>query len=45
MGRHIQDFRRGSIVAGMDFNRPIKFNARCRPRNSEPAPFFPQELI
>jgi GntR family transcriptional repressor for pyruvate dehydrogenase complex len=31
MRKHIQDFRRGYIVAGMDFKGPIKFNARCRP--------------
>jgi hypothetical protein len=31
MGGPIQDFRGGSIVAGMDFKGPIKFNAGCRP--------------
>lgn len=31
MRKHIEDFRRGYIVAGMDFKGPIKFNARCQP--------------
>jgi len=31
MRKHIQDFRRGYIVAGMDFKGPIKFNARGPP--------------
>lgn len=32
MRKHIEDFRRGYIVAGMDFKGPIKFDARNRPR-------------
>jgi len=31
MRRHIQDFRRGYIVAGMDFKGPIRFQNRVRP--------------
>jgi len=32
MRKHIQDFRRGYIVAGMDFKGPIRFTNRVRPR-------------
>ncbi len=32
MRRHIQDFRRGYIVAGMDFKGPIRFARQVRPQ-------------
>lgn len=32
MRRHIEDFRRGYIVAGMDFKGPIRFSQRIRPQ-------------
>ena len=31
MRKHIQDFRRGYIVAGMDFKGPIRFRSQGRP--------------
>lgn len=31
MRRHVEDFRRGYIVAGMDFKGPINFGPEAKP--------------